>query len=734
MKFLEKLNKEQYTAVTTTEGPLLVLAGAGSGKTRVVTYRIIYLLQMGVPAAQILAVTFTNKAAQEMRERVHAIAKTDVLICTFHSLGLRFLRRNIHVLGYSHNFSIYDEEDVSDVLKTCFKEMHIASESEEDLKAQLKAAKRYISQAKSNPSEGQEADFKARTPHSKGAQFEAIFKNYQAKLKRYNAVDFDDLLYLSVKILQEFPAVRESYQNRWSHLLIDEYQDTNHAQYLLVKYLIAKTQNLCVVGDPDQSIYAWRGANIDNIMNFEKEYPAAKIIMLEQNYRSRSNILDAANALISHNELRYEKKLWSDRGKGDKITLFIGNNEKEEAQFIAKTLQHHHMHENTPWKQMVVFYRTHAQSRVFEDFFYLARLPYLIIGGISFYQRREIKDILAFLRMVQSGVDFLAFQRSINLPKRGLGVSTLEKLHRGANATGVSIFAYCESIVDDPEFKTPFRLSLKQQQGLKDYVQLIRELRSANQAGPLHSLVREAIDKSRYLEYLQKDPLTLQERQENLSSLIAKASEWELSSSEPALASFLEELSLKSHLDEAEGSKDRVHLMTIHNGKGLEYETVFLTGLEEGLFPHANAMDALQDIEEERRLCYVGLTRAKEHLYLSYARKRNFWGTPRMQQASSFLSEIPAEYIEEISTPLPSPSPAAFRPKKPAIREEEPFSDEYAYQEPFEVGDLVSHLKHGRGVIKHIYMGNAGLTFKILFNEDELERTLVAAHAHLKKL
>lgn len=635
MEFLQQLNPEQQEAVKTIEGPLLVLAGAGSGKTRVVTYRIIYLLLQGVPPSKILGLTFTNKAAQEMRERVHSLTQSDVLISTFHSLGVRILRESIQVLGYRRSFTIYDEEDSNKLIASCLETVGCTAA---EAKAQLKTVRGYISSAKNNL---EEPDFDDNLYCSK------VYELYQEKLKEYQAVDFDDLLFLPVKILKDFPTIREYYQHRWKFLLIDEYQDTNNAQYELVKYLLGPQPHLCVVGDPDQSIYSWRGANIQNIMNFEKDYPQAKVIRLEQNYRSRSNILDAANALISYNKIRYEKNLWSGRGEGEKIKLFTANTEYDEAEFVARQLRMAHDTLGVPWNRMAVLYRTHALSRAFEDSFYLKHIPYLIMGGVSFYQRREIKDILSILKMVQSDSDYIAFARSINLPKRGIGPATLDKMRLGASEEKTTIFEYCEKLLG----KTPLvRLSAKQKEGLASYIEMIRTLRQIESDSSLQRLVEAAINLSDYFAHLREDLDTYEERKENLTSLVAKAAEWQATVEDPSLAAFLEELSLKSSVDDADSTKERVHLMTIHNGKGLEYDTVFIVGLEEDIFPHSRSRESHKELEEERRLCYVGMTRAQERLYMSHVMERYVWGNMKSQQPSRFIKEIPFEYLERIKS------------------------------------------------------------------------------------
>jgi len=623
-----KLNPEQLEAVMTVDGPLLVLAGAGSGKTRVVTQRIVHLLETGVAPYQILGLTFTNKAAGEMQERIQKATEQRVLVCTFHSLGARMLRESIEALGYSRSFVIYDQEDSDKLLRTLLKER----------KGELKEIRNAISKAKnglqlSHEVSDQEID-----------DFSKIYGNYQAALKECNAVDFDDLLLLPVRILREHPAMLNYYQERWTHLLIDEYQDTNESQYTLVNLLVEKHHNLCVVGDPDQSIYSWRGANIQNILRFDRDYPEAKVIRLEQNYRSHTHILEAANELISFNSDRMEKSLWSDLGEGAKIRRFTALDEREEARFIAKQIRKHHDDYGTPLNDMVVFYRTNAQSRPFEDQFLSQQLPYNIVGGISFYQRREIKDILAFLRLAHSGSDFIAFERTVNIPKRGFGDATIEKIRFASLESRLPILSCCQAIVDG----TSVKLTLKIREALGQYVSIIATIRRVMGESSLKETVISAIEATGYLSYLKEDRESFEERKENLDELIAKAAEWEISTPDPTLGAFLEELSLKSTLDESTNDRDRIQLMTVHNGKGLEFAVVFVAGLEEDLFPHANARGSEEALEEERRLCYVGMTRAKLHLYMTDTRLRYLWGMQRDQRPSRFLRELSPDHTEKV--------------------------------------------------------------------------------------
>jgi DNA helicase II / ATP-dependent DNA helicase PcrA len=688
------LNPAQQTAVHHVEGPALVIAGAGSGKTRVVTYRIAHLLSMGIPSDEILAVTFTNKAAEEMRRRVEKIARCFVLTCTFHSLGARILRESIIHLGYPQDFTIYDEDDSDKLLKECLSAMNIREE-----KGFLKTTRMQISGAK-NSLLSPEAISK------EDPTLGAIYQLYQSRLKEYRAVDFDDLLYLPIVLFQNHPEILEMYQKRWSFILIDEYQDTNAAQHTLAKLLAARHQNVFAVGDPDQSIYSWRGANVDNILNFERDFPGALIITLEQNYRSRSTILNAANGLIQHNPSRYEKNLWSDLGPGEKIGLYIADNDHGEAEFVARKLLHHQS--DFSLNDMVIFYRTNFQSRIFEDMLLKLRIPYVIIGGLSFYQRREIKDILCLLRIVQAGADYIALARTVNLPKRGLGDAALTKLQEGAAAGNMTIFEYCQAVVDR---KAEHKLSVRQFEGLAHYVNTILALREmVKQRLSLHTVVSEAIERSRYNDYLKEDPESYEERWENLAELVSKAAEWEQENPNGTLSSFLEELSLKTTTEEPHS--DAVKMMTLHNGKGLEFSVVFLVGMEEDLFPHVNIKDDEAALEEERRLCYVGMTRAKEHLYLTGAKFRFLWGGARMMRPSRFLNEIPPEYIHPLNT-------------RPIVSGES--------SEDFSTGETVHHRDFGIGVIQKCYETSLGPTYDVFFPQSGETRSLVAKYAKLIK-
>lgn len=633
----KNLNDKQKEAVEHLEGPLLVIAGAGSGKTRVVTARISHLIQLGVPPELILGLTFTNKAAQEMRERIEQLTHAHVLISTFHSLGARILRESIYLLGFDKYFSIYDEDDSEKLLASCMEKLGIKGK-----KGDLNTLRKLISKIKNELKSPDEIDI-AELPDLFQKNFLSLYHSYEEGLKKSNAVDFDDLLYLPLKLFKEHKACLEHYQRRWKYLSIDEYQDTNLAQYELVNLLAGSERNVFVVGDPDQAIYSWRGANISNILNFERDYPGAKVIRLEQNYRSQSNILDAANALIQFNPTPYKKELWSELGRGALVGRFSGYNERDEARFITMRVKLHKERNQIFYKEMAVFYRTNAQSRPLEDQFLAIGIPYRIVGGISFYQRREIKDLLAFLRLIISDKDIIAFKRVLNIPKRGIGETTQEKIISAAAETDLPILVFCRELLG----KKTMSLTTKAREGLASFLQLIDTLRLKAKEPSLTDILRDVIQKTDYIEYLREDRETFEDRRGNVDELIAKAAEWDLSHETAHLEMFLEELSLKTTLDEnLEESDDRVNLMTVHNGKGLEFKVAFVAGLEEDLFPHINSREDEKQLQEERRLCYVGMTRAKEYLYLTDSQVRYLFGTQRFQRPSRFLKEIPQSLME----------------------------------------------------------------------------------------
>ncbi len=701
------LNPQQQLAASHIEGPMLIIAGAGSGKTRVITHRIAHLLKLGIPSSEILALTFTNKAANEMRGRIEALAHQSVSTLTFHSLGARILRQSIAALGYTSDFTIYDAADSLHLLKQCF-----ALKGHKLDKGQAKKCKAAISTAKNAlcPPE----DFLAESSSEVDLVCRDMYTLYQTKLKEYNAVDFDDLLYLTYTLFSSFPDILAFYQKTWSFLCIDEYQDTNKAQYLLTKLLVKPHHNLFVVGDPDQSIYSWRGANFRNILDFERDYPGAKVISLEQNYRSTTRILEAANALIEHNNTRYEKKLWSALGPGEKIKVYRAHNEKEEAHFVATELAEVVQTGSSPLSDCAIFYRTNAQSRALEDALLKLHIPYAIVGNISFYERREIKDILSLLRLVVSDADFLSFSRSIALLKSGIGPVTLLKWQTAAEQTSLPILPFCRSLL---AAKGPFKLSFKQRQGLERYLNIIDHLKKEiRQGAPMKTLITDAIERLDYLTYLKDDPETYEDRRENLDALVTKGVEWQEENPSGSLTTFLEELALTAKGDHSRQAS-AVQLMTLHNGKGLEFHTVFVVGLEEGLLPHTNAQDSEEAMEEERRLLYVGMTRAKQRLYLTGATFRSLWGAVKMMCPSPFLQEIPEHYCSQLT-------PTSH------VSEEEGVSNE----SDLVLGSTVVHRDFGRGTIQKIYQTSFGTTYDIHFSNLDVMRSLVGKYAKLKKI
>ncbi|ACZ32661.1 ATP-dependent DNA helicase pcrA [Chlamydia pneumoniae LPCoLN] len=638
MTCISELNEAQRKAVTAPLNPVLVLAGAGAGKTRVVTYRILHLINQGIAPREILAVTFTNKAARELKERiVNQCASTnefDVpMVCTFHSLGVFILRRSINLLNRENNFTIYDQSDAEKLIKYALQQHNLKP----NLASKIQA---HISQAKNRLLFPEDLD-----PNDYIDPVVSIYQEYQKKLIEANALDFDDLLFLTVRLLRESPEAQELYNQLWKALLIDEYQDTNHAQYTLMQLLSKQHRNVFAVGDPDQSIYSWRGANIHNILNFENDYPNAKVLCLEENYRSYGNILNAANALIKNNASRLEKELRSVKGPGEKIRLFLGSTDREEADFVAAEILQLHRVGNIKLRDICIFYRTNSQSRTFEDALLRRRIPYEIIGGLSFYKRKEIQDILAFLRIFISKSDIVAFDRTVNLPKRGIGSTTIFALTQYAIAQGLPILKACQQALDTKDVK----LSKKQQEGLQEYLALFPQIEHAYNTLSLRDFIESVVRITGYLEILKEDADTFKDRKSNLEELYHKALESEQQNPKTHLELFLDDLALKGSDDDQNLTADRVNLMTLHNGKGLEFRVSFLVGLEEQLLPHANSLGGTyENIEEERRLCYVGITRAQDLLYLTAAQVRSLWGTVRMMKPSRFLKEIPKDYMIQV--------------------------------------------------------------------------------------
>lgn len=642
---IEKLNPAQREAVENTEGAVLILAGAGSGKTRVLTTRIGYLMEdKNVKAENILAITFTNKAANEMRERVEeTLEGTDtkeMWITTFHSCCVRILRKSINKIGYNRSFVIYDSPDQVTLIKDCMRELDISDKAFDpkyvlscisNAKDKLYSPKKYIKLNEGDISKTKVGE---------------IYALYQDRLKRNSALDFDDLIMKTVELFKECPDVLDFYRNKFRYIMVDEYQDTSKAQYELIKLLAKQHQNICVVGDDDQSIYGWRGADIRNILEFERDYDNVKIVKLEQNYRSTQVILDAANHVIANNTERKRKRLWSDKKEGQLIKIQLAENEIEEGDFIINTISYMKKYEDRDYNDFAVLYRANAQARSVEDALNRAGIPYNIYGGIKFYERKEIKDIIAYLRVIQNPQDDVSLKRIINVPRRGIGLRTIEKIEDRASLKEESIYSVLIDIEDNSD------ISRKARSSISEFVDLMSTLRSFTGIYTVSQIIEKVLDITGYKDELLKEKNNEgEDRLENLQELISVALEFESSSDDKSLESFLTNVALNAEPDNEEESEDRVSLMTIHSSKGLEFPVVFLAGMEEKIFPISRAIQSMKDsdIEEERRLCYVGITRAKEELFLTLTRKRTLYGRTNPSIASRFIEELPDECIERLN-------------------------------------------------------------------------------------
>ena len=643
MDLMQGLNEPQQRAVACLQGPLLIVAGAGSGKTRVLTFRIANLLEHGVPPYRILAITFTNKAAREMRERVDALigdAAQDVWLSTFHSFCARFLRMELEHYGrYAKNFVIYDAADSKGLIRECLKELNI-----DEKHTAPGAVQAHISDAKNRLLDV--AAFTAQATDFFAEQVAKIYALYQSKLQENNALDFDDLLMLTVELLTKNEELRTKYQKKFQYILVDEYQDTNGAQYAITKLLAAEHRNICVVGDADQSIYGWRGADMRNIMNFEKDYPEATVILLEQNYRSTKNILAAANAVIENNLTRKKKELWTDNPTGDRITIYEGATEKNEASYIVREVERLHTMFHVKYGDIAVLYRTNAQSRNIEEAFYATGVPYAMVGSVRFYDRREIKDIIAYLRVIYNPRDTLSLLRIINVPRRGLGPTSIARMMETAEEYRISLF---EVITDAQLLSMIPKLSAKVKLALEEFAAMVFTFMGQLGTRPIHEIVEDVIETSGYAAALEEEKKEdNRDRLENLCEFISVAKNFDdgAAEGENGLADFLAQIALISDVDQTEQSDGTVTLMTFHAAKGLEFPAVFMAGMEEGLFPHSRTLLDDTEIEEERRTCYVGITRAERRLYLTYARQRTIYGRTEMSRPSRFLTEIPEELVE----------------------------------------------------------------------------------------
>ena len=645
---LDTLNPAQREAVEKTEGPVLILAGAGSGKTRVLTTRIGHLIEdKGVQPANILAITFTNKAANEMRERVEETLESDasdMWISTFHSCCVRILRKDINRIGYNRSFVIYDSADQVTLVKDCLKELNL-----NDKVFEPKMIISTISGAKDKLYDPKQ--FKAMHMNdNRMSKIADVYALYQDRLKRNSALDFDDLIFKTVELLKSDKEVLDYYRNRFKYIMVDEYQDTSKAQYELIKILAKEHQNICVVGDDDQSIYGWRGADIRNILEFEKDYDDVHVVKLEQNYRSTQIILDAANTVISNNIERKRKRLWSEKKDGELIKIQVAQDEIEESDFVADMIAKISREQNRSYKDFAVLYRANAQSRSVEDALNRSQIPYNIYGGTKFYERKEIKDLIAYLRVIQNPQDDISIKRIINVPRRGIGLRTIEKIEDRASLKQESIYSVLIDIETNSEISTKARNSISE--FVDNVIGTLRTMREVYPVSKLIEKVIESIDYYGYIDELYKgDKEEAEERKDNVKEFISVAMEFEQNSEEKDLETFLTGVALTSESSEEE-EIDKVSLMTIHTSKGLEFPVVFIVGMEDGLFPIARAVRSMSDseIEEERRLCYVGITRAKEILYLTLTQKRTLYGKTNPSIASRFMEELPKECIERLKS------------------------------------------------------------------------------------
>lgn len=734
---LDKLNERQKEAVLATEGPVLVLAGAGSGKTTVLVNRIAYMIsEKHIRPWNILAITFTNKAAREMKDRIERLlgdTAKDMWIGTFHSVCVRILRSCIDLLGYSRDFVIYDTADTKTVMKECLRELDIDEKS-----FPVRNVLSIISNAKNDLMDAATFENVYKSDYRMSI-IAKIYYRYQTKLRKNNAVDFDDIILNTVKILSENPDVLSKYQDKFQYILVDEYQDTNNSQYLLINLLAQANRNLCVVGDDDQSIYKFRGANIGNILNFEDDYSDVQKITLDQNYRSTQNILDAANSVISNNKGRMGKSLWTSNGDGNKVFVYTGTNEYDEARYIARQIKKH-FDEQGSFSDCAILYRTNAQSRVIEEMLMRESVPYKVLSGLRFYDRKEIKDIIAYLRVVYNPNDDVSLARIINEPKRKIGNATLEKARNIAREKETSLYDVISHADDYPEFKT----AIKKLLGFSEIIQSLIKLKDTV---TIEDLTGRILNDTGYMPALiMEDTTESKTRIENLGEFISVITEFEKNEEMGnTLGEFLENISLVSDIDGYDENEDSAVLMTIHSAKGLEFPIVFLSGLEEGLFPGMRSMESDDDIEEERRLCYVAITRAKEQLYITKTISRTIHGKTMPTTASRFFKEIPVEYLEDKTTLQPKVAKVmqdlgvrnAAAPKKEVYMTKgfgssvkSSGSTDYS---KFKAGDAVEHRTFGRGeILKATPCGNDCI-LEIQFESIGFKR-LMAAFAKVKKI
>lgn len=728
----DTLNDRQCEAVKHTEGPLLITAGAGSGKTKVLTCRIAHLLELGVAPYRILAITFTNKAAKEMKERVTNLvgAQADsIWLSTFHSFCAKLLRFEVDGFhGYTRNFTIYDSSDQLVLVKDCLKKLNLDDKQfmPRSVLGTISSAKNVLMDAKA---------FAAKASDFYEQKVADVYALYQEKLRENNAVDFDDLLFLAVRLLQEKEDVREKYQSRFQYILVDEYQDTNHAQYALTKILAARWRNICVVGDADQSIYAWRGADICNIIDFTRDYPDAASIKLEQNYRSTKTILHAANAVIDNNESRPKKTLWTENPAGNKIIHYQAQTEHDEADYIAGVIYNRHEISHEPYGDMTILFRTNAQSRVLEEKLMRYAIPYTMVGGTKFYDRKEIKDVLAYLRLLYNPEDSLSLTRIINVPKRNIGATTMEHVATYAEEQGISLFEALSSTDEIPVTK-------RAKASLENFAAMIFDLLNDIEGKDVLSLIETVIKQTGYGDMLDKeaehDPQG-ESRKENVGEFLSVAKDYMDSNPDGNLQDFLENVALVSDVDDFESSDSKVTLMTLHAAKGLEFPVVFLTGLDEGLFPHSRTLLDPSQVEEERRLAYVGITRAERQLYVTNAITRTMYGRISAYMPSRFLAEIPPQLMEDYhrKSAMPQSRTTAVPGKQRVSILTKPVASslpkKHAVTDTFAKGDKVRHKIWGIGTVLDVIGEGPNMQMKIQFPTKGV-RQVVVKYAPLEKI
>ncbi len=736
---LSGLNKEQGKAVQHTEGPLLIMAGAGSGKTRVLTHRIAYLLgEKEVSPRSVLAITFTNKAAREMKERISKLVGPEganIWVSTFHSMCVRILRRDIDRIGINRNFSILDSGDQLTVIKNILKDKNIDPKKFEP-RAMLGA----ISSAKNELITPEE--YSKQVGNFYDQTVAKVYEGYQKTLRRNQSLDFDDLIMQTIQLFDRVPEVLEYYQRRFQYIHVDEYQDTNHAQYYLVKQLAKRYGNLCVVGDSDQSIYRWRGADIANILNFEKDYPNAAVIMLEQNYRSTKSILKAANKVIENNSGRKPKNLWTDNTDGAKIHYYQASTEQEEGLYVTNKIQELTTTEGHNYKDVAILYRTNAQSRSIEETFVKANIPYQIIGGTKFYDRKEIKDMLAYLRLISNPDDDISFARVVNEPKRGIGKTSVEKLQAYANEHGISLYTATQEV----DFAG---VSAKAAKALSEFGALIKNWTAQQEFLTATDMVEEVLKRTGYEEMLINErSIEAQSRLENLEEFKTVTQHFEESSEDKTLVAFLTDLALIADIDRVDDdpfADNKVTLMTLHAAKGLEFPVVFLIGMEENVFPHSRSIMDEEEMQEERRLAYVGITRAEKLLHLTHAKMRTLFGKTNMNPMSRFINEIPSELLEGMEEVKQSMFGSSFAPKQRQQPKADPFAaPKRAAKKPkpvttggeslgWQPGDKANHKKWGQGTVVRVNGQGDGMELDIAFPAPIGIKRLLAMFAPITK-